>query len=133
MESVTRGGWLLVVAALAGTVAPGPARPQAEAYPVKPVRLIVPFPPGGSVDLNARLLSGKLSELLGQQIVVDNRAGASGMIGSEAVARSAPDGYTLVLTTVPFVTSTVLYSKPLYDPVSDFVPISLITNVPTSV
>jgi tripartite-type tricarboxylate transporter receptor subunit TctC len=124
---------LVIVALLAGAVVPGLARGQADAYPNRPVRLVVPFPPGGSVDLNARLLSGKLSELLGQQVIVDNRGGASGMIGSEAVARSAPDGYTLVLTSVPFVTSTVLYSKPLYDPLNDFAPISLLSNVPTSV
>lgn len=134
--SRTRHGFiqssLLIAAALAGVVAAGPGRAQTD-YPMKPIRLVVPFPPGGSVDLNARLLSGKLTELLGQQIVVDNRGGASGMIGSEAVARSAPDGYTLLLTSVPFVTSTVLYSRPLHDPLSDFAPISLLSNVPTSV
>ena len=108
----TRTAFLLA-AVLA--VACAMARAQTDAYPVKPVRLVVPFPPGGSVDLNARLLSVKFSEVLGQQIVVDNRGGASGMIGSDAVARSAPDGYTLVLTSIPFVTSTILYSKPLYD------------------
>src|SRR5262245_23484364 len=124
---------LLLAALIAGVIAPVVGRTQADAYPNRPVRLVVPFPPGGSVDLNARLLSGKLAELIGQQIVVDNRAGASGMIGSEAVARSAPDGYTLLLTTVTFVTSTVLYSRPLYDPLGDFVPISLLSNVPTSV
>ncbi len=112
---------------------PGFARAQTDAYPNKPIRLIVPFPPGGSVDLNARLLSAKLSELLGQQLVVDNRSGASGMIGSEAVARAAPDGYTLLLQTVTFVTSTILYSRVPYDPVSDFAPISLLSNVPTAV
>ena len=127
------GSSLLIAALLAGTVVPGLARAQTDVYPNRPVRLVVPFPPGGSVDLNARLLSGKLSELLGQQIIVDNRSGASGMIGSEVVARSAPDGYTLLLTSVPFVTSTVLYSRPLYDPLGDFVPISLLSNVPTSV
>ena len=100
---------------------------------MKPVRLIVPFPPGGSVDLNARLLSAKFSEVLGQQVVVDNRAGASGMIGSELVMRSAPDGYTLMLTSIPFVTSTILYSRALYDPTSDFAPISLLSIVPTAV
>ncbi len=112
---------------------PGFARAQTDAYPNKPIRLIVPFPPGGSVDLNARLLSAKHSELLGQQLVVDNRSGASGMIGSEAVARAAPDGYTLLLQTVTFVTSTILYSRVPYDPVSDFAPISLLSNVPTAV
>ena len=124
---------LLIAALLAGAALPGFARAQTDAYPNKPIRLIVPFPPGGSVDLNARLLSAKLSELLGQQLVVDNRSGASGMIGSEAVARAAPDGYTLLLQTVTFVTSTILYSRVPYDPVSDFAPISLLSNVPTAV
>ena len=108
------------------------ARAQTD-YPMKPIRLVVPFPPGGSVDLNARLLAIKFSEVLGQQIVVDNRAGASGQIGSEMVGRSAPDGYTLLLQSNPFVTSTILYAKPLYDPVNDFVPISLLSTVATAV
>lgn len=124
---------LLLATILAGTVVSGLSRAQTDTYPNKPVRLIVPFPPGGSVDLNARLLSAKFSELLGQQIVVDNRGGASGMIGSELVARSAPDGYTLLLTSIPFVTSTILYSRALYDPASDFAPISLLSTVPTAV
>jgi tripartite-type tricarboxylate transporter receptor subunit TctC len=124
---------LLIAALLAGALVHGFARAQTDPYPNKPIRLIVPFPPGGSVDLNARLLSAKLSELLGQQLVVDNRSGASGMIGSEAVARAAPDGYTLLLQTVTFVTSTILYSRVPYDPVSDFAPISLLSNVPTAV
>src|SRR5688572_2747423 len=111
----------LVAVLAAGAVVPI-VRAQTEGYPSRPVRVVVPFPPGGSVDLNARLLAVKFSEVLGQQIVVDNRGGASGMIGSEAVARSAPDGYTLLLTSVPFVTSTILYSRPLYDPTSDFAP-----------
>jgi tripartite-type tricarboxylate transporter receptor subunit TctC len=110
-----------------------PLRAQGDTYPNKPVRLVVPFPPGGSVDLNARLLSGKLAEVLGQQVVVDNRSGASGMIGSEAAARAAPDGYTLLLQSNPFITSTILYGKPLYDPLTDFAPISLVSTVPTAV
>src|SRR5687767_1391669 len=122
---------VLLAAILA--LASGPIRAQADNYPVKPIRLVVPFPPGGSVDLNGRLLAVKFSEVLGQQIVVDNRGGASGMIGSEAVARAAPDGYTLLLQSNPFVTSTILYAKPLYDPLSDFAPISLLSIVPTAV
>ena len=124
----TRTAFLLA-AVLA--VACAMARAQTD-YPVKPIRLVVPFPPGGSVDLNARLLAIKFSEVLGQQIVVDNRAGASGQIGSEMVGRSAPDGYTLLLQSNPFVTSTILYAKPLYDPVNDFVPISLLSTVATA-
>src|SRR6187431_2984493 len=107
---------LLLTIIFAGMAVSGPGRAQTDTYPVKPLRLVVPFPPGGSVDLNARLLAIKFSELLGQQVVVDNRGGASGMIGSEMVVRAAPDGYTLLLQSNAFVTSTILYSKPLYDP-----------------
>jgi tripartite-type tricarboxylate transporter receptor subunit TctC len=124
---------VLLAILLAGTVLSGLTCAQTDTYPMKPVRLIVPFPPGGSVDLNARLLSPRFSEVLGQQVVVDNRSGASGMIGSELVMRSAPDGYTLLLTSIPFVTSTILYSRALYDPVHDFAPISLLSTVPTAV
>lgn len=124
---------LVLATIFASTLASAPGRAQTETYPVKPVRLVVPFPPGGSVDLNARLLSVKFSEVLGQQVVVENRSGASGMIGSEAVVRSAPDGYTLLLHSNPFVTSTILYSKPLYDPLNDFAPISLLSVVPMAV
>src|SRR5687767_14591558 len=124
---------LLLATIVAGTFASGFSRAQTDTYPNKPVRLVVPFPPGGSVDLNARLLSARFSEVLGQQVVVDNRAGASGMIGSELVMRSAPDGYTLMLTSIPFVTSTILYSRAPYDAASDFAPISLLSTVPTAV
>ena len=124
---------LLLATIFASTVVSGPGRAQTDTFPVKPVRLIVPFPPGGSVDLNARLLSIKFAEVLGQQIIVDNRGGASGMIGSDAVARATPDGYTLLLQSNPFVTSTILYSRPLYDPLNDFAPISLLSIVPMAV
>src|SRR5262249_48632855 len=89
---------------------------QAQGYPARPVRLVVPFPPGGSVDVVARALTPKLTERLGQQVVIENRSGASGIIGTEAVARSAPDGYTLLINTIPLVTNTYLYSKVPYDP-----------------
>ena len=124
---------VLIAIILAPTVVSGPSRAQTDTYPTKPVRLIVPFPPGGSTDLNARLLSPKFSEVLGQQVVVDNRSGASGIIGTELVARSAPDGYTLMMTSLTFVTSPVLYSRVPYDPVSDFAPISLTSTLPSAV
>ena len=105
----------------------------AERYPTKPIRLIVPFPPGGSTDFNARAIQDKLSDFLGQQIVVDNRSGASGQIGTRIVKDSAPDGYTLLLHTVAFVTSPILYKNAGYDPLKDFTPISLLSKVPTAV
>ncbi len=74
-------------------------------FPVKPVRIINPFPPGGSVDLVARLLGAELGKAWGQQVIVDNRAGASGNIGTELAKNAAPDGYTLLLNTLPFVTN----------------------------
>jgi len=101
-----------------------------QAYPARPVRLIVPFPPGGSVDVVARALTPKLSERLGQQVVIESRSGASGIIGTEAVARAAPDGYTLLINTIPFVTNTQLYSKAPYDPFADFVPVSWLCSSP---
>ena len=98
-------------------------------YPTKPVRIISPFPPGGSVDLVARLVGADLSKPLGQQVVIDNRAGASGMIGTELAAKAAPDGYTLLVNTLPFVTNQFAYSKVPYDPVNDFASVSLLASV----
>ena len=98
-------------------------------YPTKPVRIISPFPPGGSVDLVARMIGMELSNPLGQQIIVDNRSGASGMIGTELAKNAAPDGYTLLVNTLPFVTNQFAYSKVPYDPVTDFAPVSLLASV----
>ncbi|MGZ5708318.1 MAG: Bug family tripartite tricarboxylate transporter substrate binding protein [Burkholderiales bacterium] len=98
-------------------------------YPAKPVRIITPFPPGGSVDLVARVLAIDLSKPLGQQIVVDNRSGASGNIGTELAKNAAPDGYTLLVNTLPFVTNQFVYDKMPYDPINDFAPISLLSTV----
>jgi tripartite-type tricarboxylate transporter receptor subunit TctC len=103
----------------------------AQDYPAKPLRIISPFPPGGSVDLVARLVAVKLSENLGQQVVVDNRSGASGNIGTELVARAAPDGYTLLSNTLPFITNAFLYSKLPYDALNDFAPIMLVSSSPS--
>jgi tripartite-type tricarboxylate transporter receptor subunit TctC len=98
-------------------------------YPSKPIRIVSPFPPGGSVDLVARVVGTELSKPLGQQVVVDNRSGASGMIGTELAAKSPPDGYTLLVNTLPFVTNQFAYSKVPYDPINDFAPVSLLTSV----
>ena len=103
----------------------------AQTYPSKPIRLLVPFPPGGSVDLVARLVAPKLSESLGQQIVIDNRSGASGNIAAELVARAAPDGYTLMVHTIPLVANTFLYSRVPYDVLNDFAPVSLLSSSPS--
>jgi tripartite-type tricarboxylate transporter receptor subunit TctC len=105
----------------------------AEKYPTRPVRVIVPFPPGGSTDFNARAIQDKFSDLLGAQVVIDNRGGASGQIGTRIARDSTPDGYTLLLHTIAFVSSPVLYQDAGYDPVKDFMPISLIATVPTTV
>src|SRR6267143_5915902 len=108
-----RGGLAaLLLAALVATAA------QAQPYPSRPVRLIVPFPPGGSTDILSRALGQKLAEGLGQPVVIDNRPGAGGSIGSEAAAKAAPDGYTLVMGQLgPLAVSPAIYKNLPYDPV----------------
>ena len=103
----------------------------AQNYPVKPVRLIVPFAAGGNVDITARQIAPGLSELLGQNFIVDNRVGAGGVIGAELVAKSAPDGYTLMMGSNSTVSvAPALYPKLNYHPVRDFAPISLVATTP---
>jgi tripartite-type tricarboxylate transporter receptor subunit TctC len=99
----------------------------AQAYPAKPVRLVLPFPPGGGPDVVGRLLAQKLGQALGQQVIVDNRAGAGGRIGTDLVAKSPPDGYTLLLATSSVMgTGPALYQKLPFDMPKDFAPISLV-------
>ena len=105
----------------------------AQPYPARPIRLVSPFPPGGSVDVVGRLLAAKLSESVGQQVVVDNRSGASGVIGTEVVLNSPPDGYTLLINTIPFVTNQFLLPRAPYDPLRDFVAISVVASAPSFV
>ena len=100
------------------------------AYPNKPIRMIVPYPPGGPTDVLGRIVAQKLSESLGQQLVVENRPGASGMIGSEIVAKAAPDGYTLLTNASIHVINPSLYPKMSFDALRDFAPVSLIAQVP---
>ena len=107
------------------------AQVQSQTYPDKAVRLIVPLSAGSAVDTLARIPAQKLSELWGQQIVVDNRVGANGMIGTEAAAKAPPDGYTLLLTNdAALATSPALYPRLAYDPVRDFAPITLAASIP---
>lgn len=122
-------GALFVLCALMAT--PFPAAAQTAKYPQRAIRLIAPFPPGGSVDVNARLLAPALSKSIGQQVVVDNRSGASGIIGTAAAARAAPDGYTLLINTTPLVTNTLMYKKVPYDVLKDFEPISVLSSTPS--
>src|SRR5207248_7353555 len=101
------------------------------AYPTKPVRLVVPFPAGGTTDILARAAAQKLSEAWGQQVIVDNRPGAAGNIGSELVAKAPPDGYTLLMGTVgTHAINPSLYAKMPYDHIKDFAPIILVAGVP---
>ena len=104
----------------------------AQSYPSKPIRLIAPFAPGGALDLIARGVGAKLSDSLGQPVVVENKAGASGAIGSEAVAKSAPDGYTLLLgaTTTHGINPAFNPKSLPYDAVKDFTPVSLVATIP---
>ncbi|MEM5429196.1 tripartite tricarboxylate transporter substrate binding protein [Cupriavidus oxalaticus] len=102
----------------------------AQPFPAKPIRLVVPYPPGGPTDIVARVVGQKLSDKLGQPLVVENRPGAGGNIGAEAVARAAPDGYTLLVATTAHAINMTLFRKPGYDTRKDFAPVSLLTRGP---
>ena len=119
--------WVMVGAALV----PWPAPAQtANGWPNKPLRFILPFPPGGGTDILGRLIADRMTAGLGQPVVTENRGGAGGNVGAEAAARSAPDGYTIVLVAPSLAISPSLYSKLNYDPVKDFAPVSLVATVP---
>jgi len=120
---------LLVAAFCAMPILPGAA--LAQAWPAKPIRLMVPFPPGGSTDIVARIVAQKLSERLGQSIVIENRGGAGGTLGTAVVAKAAPDGYTLtVASTSTHVVAPGVYARLDYDPVKDFAPVGLMAVSP---
>jgi tripartite-type tricarboxylate transporter receptor subunit TctC len=123
--------FVLAAVAIAATgFAALPAGAQG-AWPSKPVRIVVPFPAGGTTDILARAIAPELSKALGQQFIVDNRAGAGGNVGADIVAKSAPDGYTLLMGTVgTHGINRALYSKLSYDPIKDFAPITLVAGVP---
>ena len=118
---------------LAGCVALGfiAMSAQAQTWPNRPVKIVVPYPPGGATDIMARAVAPELTKAFGQSFVVENRGGAGGNVGTDAVAKSAPDGYTLVMATVgTHAINKSLYSKLSYDPQKDFAPITLIAGVP---
>lgn len=121
----------LRAAAAAACMAWWAADAAAQAYPARPVRIIVPFPAGGGADLWARIIAQRVSETLAQNVVVDNRVGASGIIGTEIAAKALPDGYTLLMgTTGTHATNSVVFRKLPYDPVADFSPITNFVDTP---
>jgi len=122
-----------IVAALAlGLLAAGPSWAQTK-YPDRPVRMVSPFPPGGTVDVVARLVGPNVSASIGQQVIIENRVGASGIIGTGYVASSKPDGYTILINTTPLVTNTLMFSKVPYNALTDFVAVTNIASTPSFV
>jgi tripartite-type tricarboxylate transporter receptor subunit TctC len=120
-----------IAAALAALALAVPAARAQSDYPSKPVRMIVPFPAGGSTDIVGRIVAQKLGERLGQQVIVDNRGGAGGTIGTEAAAKAPPDGYTLVVgTTSTHAVAPSAYARVGYDPVKDFIPVAQVGVTP---
>src|SRR5690606_39060851 len=135
-KTAARGGGAMptrcVAAALAALLVPGAALAAASDYPARPVRLVVPYPPGGGNDTLARLFGQQLAARWNEQVVVDNRPGAGTTIGAQLVARAAPDGYTLLLSSIAtHALAPALYSKPGYDPIADFTPVTTLAVAPT--
>jgi tripartite-type tricarboxylate transporter receptor subunit TctC len=120
----------IVVIALCAASAPAPAE-EAGDYPVRTIRLVVPFPAGGPNDIIGRVFAQKMQELLGQTVIVDNRAGAGGVLGTDNVAKSAPDGYSIAISSAgALAISTALQDNVLYDPLKDLAPVTLVARVP---
>src|SRR5690606_34894876 len=118
-----------LLSAMGAALLAGPAA-AAEAWPERPVRMVVGFPPGGAADFLARVAAQQLHERVGQQIVVDNRGGAGGLIATEIASRANPDGYTLLFTSIPHVINPHLYRKVSYDALKDFTPVIQFVAVP---
>ena len=121
---------LLALLALAGLGLTAHAQPAAADWPNKPIRWVVPFPPGGAMDAIARTLGEKAAKSLGQPFVIENKPGAGGNIGADFVAKQPGDGYTLMITSIGMATNKPLYGKLSYDPIKDFAPVSLLAVVP---
>ncbi|MBI3068622.1 MAG: tripartite tricarboxylate transporter substrate binding protein, partial [Betaproteobacteria bacterium] len=123
----------LICTAVSLLVAPGAGIAQGERYPSKPIRFVLPFPAGGATDLVGRTVAEKLQEGLRHPVVLDFRPGAGGNLGTSIVAKSAPDGYTLLLCSPTLAISPSIYKNPGYDPLRDLAPISLAATIPTLV
>ncbi len=118
---------IIIMMAAALVAAPDAA---AQPWPAKPVRVVMPFPPGGGADIMGRLFAKRFTETLGQTFIAENRPGAGGLIGAEIVARSAPDGYNILVTTASLSVNVNLHRKLSFDPIKDLAPVSLLTSVP---
>src|SRR5215475_3734149 len=129
-KAITRRRLVQLAAACAFSLGAVARNAQAQVYPNRTIRLIAPFPAGGGTDSVARIVAARLSELLGQQVIVDNRPGAGSNIGAEAAARSAPDGYTLLLGAPALAINRFLYTSLGYDSATDLAPVSLICRFP---
>jgi tripartite-type tricarboxylate transporter receptor subunit TctC len=131
------GRALACALAAAGTVCAAtlvlasPAALAQQAWPVKPVRMLIPWPPGGSNDVAGRIVAPRMAEALGQPVTIENRGGAAGTVGADVVARAEPDGYTLMLHSVTHLSNAALYPKLSYDTVKDFTPIGMVSTQPT--
>jgi tripartite-type tricarboxylate transporter receptor subunit TctC len=121
-----------LVTLLAAAMAVVSAQAAAQNYPVKPVRLLVPFVAGGNTDIIARVVTPEMSKALGQQLIIENRAGAGSVVGTEVVAKSPPDGYTLLMVSAAHVINPAMAKKLPYDSIKDFAPISIVADVPTA-
>lgn len=131
MKWILCGAGKIVVVAMLGAIAAAAwGQSPGERYPYRPIRLIQPFPPGGGADVAARFVSQFLSERLGQTVVVDNRGGAGGAIGTELASQAAPDGYTLLMATASTVVINPLVNKVKFDPIGDFDPVVHVAAVP---
>lgn len=128
MVSARSGAALTAALLAAGAMATGHA--TAQPYPARPIRMIIPFSPGGATDTPARLIAQKLPDAIGQPVIVDNRPGAGSAIGSEIVAKAQPDGYTLLLTGTPFAAIATLYGKLSFDPALDFAAVMQVASAP---
>lgn len=129
MRKLIKGLPRTLCAAIFAAAVACPGSVAGQEYPAKPIRLIVPFPPGGGTDILARLVGQKLTESLGRTVIVDNRPGAGGNLGAELAAKASPDGYTLLMVSASYAVNATLY-KLAFDPLRDLAPVTLVANVP---